>query len=138
MHKELKLSLALLAIVLIGLFLSYVFLSPNTEHRTPNTTSTPTPPPNTEYQIPNTTPPVILYSPPDKTYQLVFVPQHNQYVISILKTPFEDVRKQVEPDILNQLRVSSADACKLNVMISSPYFVTGTKTPTYTKFSFCN
>lgn len=70
-------------------------------------------------------------------FQIVFLPQFNQFMLSVLASPFSGVRKVAEEEFLKVLGVGRQEACRLNVVVNTPYFAN----PDYSKqdypLSFC-
>lgn len=72
------------------------------------------------------------------SYQIVYDPNYNFYIISILNTPFDTIRLQAEQDLIKKLNISQDQACaKIKVHIGSPYFANPDQTQSYDTFSFC-
>src|SRR5207244_1218041 len=61
-------------------------------------------------------------SDPNK-YQILYINQTNSFLISIIGSPFEDIRQEAEKAFLQKVQLSKVDACKLNVQITTPYYV---------------
>lgn len=74
----------------------------------------------------------------NEKYRIVFQPKYNLVLITILATPYQDVRKEAEQDLLNQLGVSKEEACKLNVSVGSPYFANKEVITDSSRLSFCS
>ncbi len=58
----------------------------------------------------------------EEDYQIVYLKPFNQFVISILGSPFNSVRKKAEARFLTNLNISQEQACKLKVQVSTPNF----------------
>jgi len=73
-----------------------------------------------------------------KDYEIVFDPNSNLYIISILGKPFDKIRLQAEQDLIKKLSISKNDACKIKVNIGSPYYANPDQTEIFHTFSFCS
>lgn len=54
-------------------------------------------------------------------YAFIYRPQHNYFLISILGSPFPQIRKEAETAFLTTLGITEKEACKLYVVITTPY-----------------
>ncbi len=70
-------------------------------------------------------------------YQFVYFSPENKFLISILSSPFSEVRSEAEGDFLKFLGVSQPDACRLGVDITTPYFANPDYAGTIYRLSFC-
>jgi len=57
----------------------------------------------------------------NSAYQLVYFSKEDQYLISILSSPFDDIRDEAEKKFVEVLETDKETACILNVVVSSPY-----------------
>ena len=55
-------------------------------------------------------------------FEIVFVPEYSQFIISVLATPFGIHRSLAEQEFINNLGISQEEACRLNVTVGTPYF----------------
>ena len=75
----------------------------------------------------------------DKTeYSITYLPKQGKFMISILTSPFEQIRLQAEQDLLKELQISQAQACKLDISISTPLFANPDFSGQQYRLSFCN
>ena len=70
-------------------------------------------------------------------YHLIFSPEFNQYLISVLGSPFEKYRQEAENELLNALRIDTRSACQLKIVITTPFFANPDESGRYYKLSFC-
>jgi hypothetical protein len=73
----------------------------------------------------------------DSGYQIIFMPKSEQFLISILGSPFEKVRKEAEEELLHILGIGRADACRLDVKITTPRFANPAQAGKNFGLSFC-
>jgi len=102
----------------------------------PNVTPTPN-----ETIIPKTTfpPQKNIVEDTQKDYSIVYDPNYEMYIISVLNTSFDKIRLLAEQDLLKKLNLSQENACtQLKVSIGSPYYVNPGQKETYDTFSFCS
>ena len=71
------------------------------------------------------------------SYSISYILQGQYFQIYIQGSPFKDVRKEAEADLLKQLGVSQEEACKLDVRITTPAFANPNEAGTTYKLSFC-
>lgn len=71
------------------------------------------------------------------TYQILYVSKFDQFLISILSSPFETVRLEAEQSFINSLEITEQEACSLNVSITTPSFVNSDESGKSYKLSFC-
>lgn len=64
---------------------------------------------------------VYMADEPD-SYQILYEEQFNQFLISILGSPFEQVRQEAERRLISDLGISEDEACQFNVVITTPSF----------------
>lgn len=57
-----------------------------------------------------------------KTYHLIYYPNSTKFLISILVAPFAKVREEAEKEFLDQLGIVEGEACRLDVVLTTPYF----------------
>ena len=70
-------------------------------------------------------------------YNILYEFQFNQFLISILDSPFRELKKTAENDLISVLGINKQDACKLNVVISTPLFANSEEAGKNYKMSFC-
>lgn len=70
-------------------------------------------------------------------YQIAYVKQYNQFLITINNKDFEATRKIAEDAFITNLKISKTDACKLKVSISTPAFVNQDLSGQEFPLSFC-
>ncbi len=79
-----------------------------------------------------------VYLPTDeKRYQILYTEKFNQFLISILASPFDDVRPEAEESLIKQLGISRGEACSLDVSITTPTFANPDFSGKTYKLSFC-
>lgn len=110
---------------------------------------TPTTPLSTTNTEPSTTPSIPLANvstAPQKefatdnqnSYKIVYDPNYDYYIISVLGTPFDKIRIQAEQALIKKLKLSETAACsQIKVHIGAPYFANPDQNQTYDTFSFC-
>lgn len=64
---------------------------------------------------------VYIVDEPDK-YQILYEESFNQFLISILSSPFEELRNEAEQRLISDLEIQPQEACSLNVFITTPDF----------------
>lgn len=70
-------------------------------------------------------------------YDITFFPQTNEYLITILGSPFDVVRKEAEKAFLEKLKITSEAACLLKVTIGTPPFANREESKKTYSLSFC-
>lgn len=55
-------------------------------------------------------------------YQILYLGKYNKFLISILSSPFLEIKKEAEGDFIKTLGVNQADACRLPVETTTPFF----------------
>lgn len=70
-------------------------------------------------------------------YQLVYLQNFNQFIVSILSSPFETIKKEAEIEFLHRLGITENEACKLNVSVTTPYFANPDYSGKNWPLSFC-
>lgn len=71
-------------------------------------------------------------------YQIVYLQQFQQFLISILDPDFDTVKSAAEKDFVEKLGITNNDACKLQVNISTPRYVNADIAGTTYPLSFCS
>ena len=71
-------------------------------------------------------------------YSVSYLPKVGKFMISILTSPFEQIRLQAEQDLLVNLQISEIQACKLDISISTPLFANPDFSGQQYRLSFCN
>ena len=72
-----------------------------------------------------------------ENYKIIYFPKGEQFLISILGTPFEEAKKEAEQQFLQSLGISESEACELNVSVSTPRFANEAESGKNYKLSFC-
>jgi len=120
--------------IIVGLII-YLIPAVNPPSREPNQVSESSEP--TPIPTPTLTLQKQVIRQPQGKFEIHYTEYNQLYIITILDTPFETIRKQAEQALIGQLNISQKDACsKLKVTISAPYFVDPSAKP-QTRFSFC-
>jgi len=70
-------------------------------------------------------------------YQLIYFSKENEFLISILASPFEKVRQTAEQSFLTELQITKNQACKLKANITTPYYVNPNESGKNYRLSFC-
>ena len=70
-------------------------------------------------------------------YQLIYFSKENEFLISILASPFDQIRLIAEQDFLKILGINTNQACKLQVIISTPLYVNPNEAGKNYRLSFC-
>lgn len=70
-------------------------------------------------------------------YQIVYQPEGNRFLISILDSPVEKVQNEAEKEFLTKLGISEQDACWLGVFVSIDYRVDPNEGGKVYNLSFC-
>lgn len=73
----------------------------------------------------------------NEKFQIVYLAQFNKFLITILSSPFEQVRKEGELEFLKVLGISQEDACKLTVEVNTTQFANPDFSGTAFPLSFC-
>lgn len=73
----------------------------------------------------------------NENYRIMYFPEREYFLISILSSPFSDVRKGAEESFLQILGLNRENACKLNLSITTPIFVNPNEAGTDYHLSFC-
>jgi hypothetical protein len=73
----------------------------------------------------------------NEEYQLGFVLDRNLFVITILDSPFGTIQSKAEQRFLQELGIKKDDACKLNVIVQTPHFVSPEESKQTRTLSFC-
>lgn len=72
------------------------------------------------------------------SYKIVYDPNYDYYIISVLGTPFDKIRIQAEQALIKKLKLPETAACsQIKVHIGAPYFANPDQNQTYDTFSFC-
>ena len=72
-----------------------------------------------------------------KDYQITYFSKEDQFLISILSSPFETNRKQAERQFLTDLNIDEKSACNINVIINTPNYANPNEAGTNYTLSFC-
>ena len=70
-------------------------------------------------------------------YHILFHSQNELFIISILGSPFSEKRFLAEEAFLYKLGITKEEACKLNVVITTPMFANEAESGKNYKLSFC-
>ncbi len=71
-------------------------------------------------------------------YEIVYTPEFSQFNITVLGSPFTETRKLAENKFIETLGINTETACKLNVVVSTPYFANPNESGQSYGLSFCN
>lgn len=71
-------------------------------------------------------------------YEIVYTPEFSQFNITVLGSPFTQARKAAEIKFIETLGINTETACKLNVVVSTPYFANPNESGQSYGLSFCN
>jgi len=70
-------------------------------------------------------------------YHLIYFSGEDEFLISILSSPFENVRSEAEKAFLDILKIDEETACLLKVRISSPIKINPELKGNFLPLSFC-
>jgi len=73
-----------------------------------------------------------------QNFQILYFANENEFLISILGSPFEENRQEAEKELLKQLEITEEKACQLKVIISTPSFANPDESGQNFNLSFCN
>lgn len=73
----------------------------------------------------------------DPGYDLVYLRETNQFIITIMLSPFETYRQIAEKALLERLNINEQEACSLDVNIGTPQSVNPNEAGRNYKLSFC-
>lgn len=144
-------------VVFILLIFIFTFLSsfkkpaPSPDSSTPSTTPSPTNIPLTDEITISNIPVKNFYKKAEKIdnagnvyfvdepnkYQILYEEKFDQFLISILGSPFEELRIEAEQKLISDLGITTAEACLLNVVITTPAFANPDFSGKPYKLSFC-
>lgn len=71
------------------------------------------------------------------SYQIIYHKNLDQFMISILKSPFEDIRQIAEQEFLQITQADVATVCKLDAVVTTPYFANPDLAGKIFPLSFC-
>jgi hypothetical protein len=71
-------------------------------------------------------------------YSIAYYNNFNQFLISITDAPFEEIRHDAEQKFIDGLDISEEDACKLDVIITTPRFANPDLAGQIFRLSFCD
>lgn len=123
------LALLFLLVVVLGYYWYITIKKPATPPAIPNMSPPPLP------EILNPQGDRLLKENPN--YHLVFSPEFNQYLISVLGSPFEKYRQEAENELMNVLQIDTKTACQLKIVITTPFFANPDESGRFYKLSFC-
>lgn len=73
-----------------------------------------------------------------KDFKILYFPKTNQFLVSILSSPFEKARLSAEEEFLKTLSIDKKLACELNVLITTPVFINPNEAGKEYRLSFCD
>lgn len=73
-----------------------------------------------------------------QNFQIIYFSKENEFLISVLGSPFEEKRQEAEKEFLKQLNIVEEKACQLKVVISTPTFANPNESGQNYRLSFCN
>jgi len=79
----------------------------------------------------------LLFNPEKKNYKVFYFPETQQFNISIVSSPFDQVRKTAEEDFFQMMGSDRDFVCSLNVVITTPRFANPNQAGGSYKLSFC-
>jgi len=94
------------------------------------------PTPNPSPEVINKQGDTILFENND--FQIVWLAQSNSYTISILSSPFAEIRSQAEQKLGEVLNKSPQDLCLFNVTVTTPNFANPDEAGNEYGLSFCD
>lgn len=72
-----------------------------------------------------------------KEYQILYMEKYNKFLLSILSSPFEEIRQKAELEFLKSLGIPQEEACKLDAEITTPSFANPEQSGKIYRLSFC-
>lgn len=78
---------------------------------------------------------VLLVDKPE--YQIIYFQKEDQFLISILKSPFEAIREEAEDEFLQITKADQETLCKLDVVLTTPSFANPSLAGKIVYLSFC-
>lgn len=78
---------------------------------------------------------VLMVQKPE--YQIVYLKEFDQFMISITQIPFEEIRQKAEQEFLQITKANEIVACQLNVVVTSPHFANPGLAGQRLPLSFC-
>lgn len=72
-----------------------------------------------------------------QAYKITYYPDDQAFLITVLASPFETIRQAAEEEFLASLEINQAQACKLDVFITTPYSVNPNYAGQNHRLSFC-
>ena len=79
----------------------------------------------------------LLLKPEEKNYKIIYFPETQQFNISIVSSPFDQVRKTAEEDFFQMMGPDRDFVCGLSVVITTPRFANPNQAGSLYKLSFC-
>lgn len=73
----------------------------------------------------------------NQQFTLGYVYDINLFTITIISSPFSEIKPAAETQFVKELGISQEDACKLPVQVQTPYFVNYEESQQVYKLSFC-
>lgn len=73
----------------------------------------------------------------DGAFDILYLPKEDRYLISIYHSPFATNQKLAEKAFLDNLKIDPTQACKLKVVVSTPYFANPDESGQEFPLSFC-
>lgn len=70
-------------------------------------------------------------------YHIIYHPENESFLVSVLSSPFETVREKAEEVFLKKLGITINEACKLDVSITTPRFINPIESGKIYGLSFC-
>jgi len=70
-------------------------------------------------------------------HETIYFPTGSQFLISIIGSPFDEAKLKAEVSFLQSLGISQDEACRLNVIITTPRFANPEQAGQEYKLSFC-
>lgn len=144
-NKRKIIFVVIIIIIIIIVFLVYKFLSPTPasfsalEKSTGEKLNIADVSVNNFYKIKiNTNPRGDTLFSQSTDYQIMYFSKEEQFLISIMGSPFEEKRALAELNFTQVLGITQEEACKLNVIINTPSFANPEESGTNYKLSFCD
>lgn len=73
----------------------------------------------------------------NEKYQIVYLSQFNKFLITVLGSPFNEIKNEAEREFLKVLGITEENACKLIVEVNTPEFANPEYSGTALRLSFC-
>jgi len=73
----------------------------------------------------------------NENYQIMYFKFSDEFLVTILGSPFESFQKMAERDLISQLKIDENTACRLKVSVTTPSFANPDEAGRTYGLSFC-